>query len=115
MVVNASGPAEPRIFDADFGAAFFEDGYAFSLDGFNDYGWLITELNETYVRRQLHPYGQNDMVPEPVTEEDYTDNKAHTYRGRAMLVLRSGYEKGKCVLSVKAEGFTEAKAEFVCE
>ena len=71
LVVNASGPAEPRIFDADFGAAFFEDGYAFSLDGFNDYGWLITELNETYVRRQLHPYGQNDMVPEPVTEEDY--------------------------------------------
>ena len=71
LVVNASGPAEPRIFDADFGSAFFEDGYAFSLDGFTDYGWLINELNETYVRRQLHPYGQNNMVPEPVTEEDY--------------------------------------------
>ena len=71
LIVNASGPAEPRIFDADFGAAFFEDGYAFSLDGFTDYGWLINELNETYVRRQLHPYGQNEMVPEPVTEEDY--------------------------------------------
>lgn len=71
LVVNALGPAEPRIFDADFGSAFFEDGYAFSLDGFTDYGWLINELNETYVRRQLHPYGQNNMVPEPVTEEDY--------------------------------------------
>lgn len=71
LIVNASGPAEPRIFDADFGSAFFEDGYAFSLEGSTDYGWLINELNETYVRRQLHPYGQNDMVPEPVTEEDY--------------------------------------------
>ena len=71
LIVNASGPAEPRIFDADFGTAFFEDGYAFSLVGFTEYGWLINELNETYVRRQLHPYGQNDMVPEPVTEEDY--------------------------------------------
>jgi hypothetical protein len=71
LIVNASGPAEPRIFDADFGSAFFEDGYAFSLEGFTDYGWLINELNETYVRRQLHPYGQNNMVPEPVTEEDY--------------------------------------------
>ena len=71
LIVNTSGPAEPRIFDADFGTAFFEDGYAFSLVGFTDYGWLINELNETYVRRQLHPYGQNDMVPEPVTEEDY--------------------------------------------
>lgn len=71
LIVNASGPAEPRIFDADYGSAFFEDGYAFSLEGFTEYGWLINELNETYVRRQLHPYGQNDMVPEPVTEEDY--------------------------------------------
>ena len=71
LIVNASGSAEPRIFDADFGSAFFEDGFAFSLEGFTDYGWLINELNETYVRRQLHPYGQNDMVPEPVTEEDY--------------------------------------------
>ena len=71
LIVNASGPAEPRIFDADFGSAFFEDGFAFSLEGFNDYGWLINELNETYVRRQLHPYGMNLMVPEPVSEEDY--------------------------------------------
>ena len=71
LIVNASGPAEPRIFDADYGSAFFEDGFAFSLEGFTDYGWLINELNETYVRRQLHPYGQNNMVPEPVTEEDY--------------------------------------------
>ena len=71
LIVNASGPAEPRIFDADYGSAFFEDGYAFALGGFNDYWWLIHELNETYVRRQLHPYGQNNMVPEPVTEEDY--------------------------------------------
>lgn len=71
LIVNASGPAEPRIYDADFGSAFFEDGFAFSLDGFNDYGWLISELNEAYVRKQLHPYGMNPMVPEPLTEEDY--------------------------------------------
>ena len=71
LIVNASGPAEPRIFDVDYGSAFFEDGFAFSLEGFTDYGWLINELNETYVRRQLHPYGFNEMVPEPLTEEDY--------------------------------------------
>lgn len=71
LIVNASGPAEPRIFDADFGSAFFEDGFAFSLEGFNDYGWLINELNETYVRRQLHPYGMNLMVPEKLEEYDY--------------------------------------------
>jgi hypothetical protein len=71
LIVNAAGPAEPRIFDVDFGSAFFEDGYAFALGDFKDYRWLINELNETYVLRQLHPYGQNNMVPEPVTEEDY--------------------------------------------
>lgn len=71
LVVNAAGPAEPRIFDADFGSAFFEDGFAFSLNGFGDFGWLVNELNSIYVRRQLHPYGMNQMVPEPLTEEDY--------------------------------------------
>ena len=71
LIVNASGPAEPRIFRADFGSAFFEDGYAFSLEGFSQHEWLIDELKESYVRKQLHPYGLNQMVPEPVTEEDY--------------------------------------------
>ena len=72
LIVNASGAPEPRIFGVDMGQAFFEDGYAFSLKGFNRNGWwLIHELNESYVRRQLHQYGLNHMVPEPLTEEDY--------------------------------------------
>ena len=73
LIVNASGAPEPRIFDANYGSAFFEDGYAFSLKGLNnsEYAWLIHELNESYVHRQLHPYGLNRMVPEPLTEEEY--------------------------------------------
>ena len=71
LVVNALGAPEPRIFDADFGSAFFDDGYAFSLKGFQQYGWLINQLNESYVYRQLHPYGLNQMVPEPLAEDDY--------------------------------------------
>ena len=71
LIVNASGPAEPRLFNADIGAAFFEDGFAFALDGFENPQWLADELNQSYVRRQLHPYGQNQMVPEPLTEDDY--------------------------------------------
>ena len=71
LIVNSAGAAEPRIFDADYGTAFFEDGFAFSLAGFTQYGWLLHELNETYVQRQLHPYGLNQMVPEPLTEDDY--------------------------------------------
>ena len=71
LIVNAAGNAEPRIFDADDGSAFFEDGFAFSLEECDDYRWLINELNESYVRKQLHPYGQNEMVPEAVTEDDY--------------------------------------------
>ena len=71
LIVNAAGLPEPRIFMTDYGAAFFEDGFAFSLGEFNDYWWLIHELNETYVRRQLHPYGMNLMVPEKLEEYDY--------------------------------------------
>ena len=30
---------------------------------------LMTQLNEPYVRRQLHPYGMDEMVPEAITED----------------------------------------------
>ncbi len=39
----------------------------------------------------------------PVTEEDYTDDEAVTYRGRAMLIVRSGYEAGMAKLEVSSE------------
>ena len=44
----------------------------------------------------------------PITEEDYTDNEATTFRGRAMLVLRSGYTAGTCSVTVQADGFAPA-------
>ena len=40
----------------------------------------------------------------PITEENYTDNETTSYRGRAVAVLRSGYEKGTVHFYVKAEG-----------
>ena len=49
----------------------------------------------------------------PITEEDYTDAFATTYRGRALAILRSGYEAGRCKLVVKAEGF-ESVEEMFC-
>ncbi|MBP5554409.1 MAG: DUF4982 domain-containing protein [Lachnospiraceae bacterium] len=39
----------------------------------------------------------------PITEEDYTDDEAVTYRGRAMLIVRSGYEAGTCKVEVRSE------------
>lgn len=48
----------------------------------------------------------------PITEEDYTDDKAGTYRGRAMLIVRSGYEKGKCEIRVSADGFEAVTEEL---
>ena len=71
LIVNSAGKAEPRLFNADNGSVFFEDGFAFSLDGFDDPAWIANELKETYVHRQLHPYGNNEMVPESLTEDDY--------------------------------------------
>ena len=40
----------------------------------------------------------------PITDEDYTDNETVTYHGRALAIIRSGYEKGETALSVAAEG-----------
>lgn len=39
----------------------------------------------------------------PITEELYTDSEAKTYRGRATAVIRSGYEPGEMVISVKVK------------
>lgn len=71
LIVNSAGQAEPRIFSVDFGNAFFNDGFAFIPKKNVDLGWLRAELQESYVRNQLHPYGTNEMVPEPLTEDDY--------------------------------------------
>ncbi len=40
----------------------------------------------------------------PVTDEDYTDNKTVSYRGTAMAIIRAGYETGELVLTVSGEG-----------
>lgn len=82
LIVNRSGSAEPRLFNANRGSAFFVDGYAFALNGIYNPFWLVNELQETYVRRQLHPYGVNPMIPDQLTEDDYLNvilYKAHDY------------------------------------
>ena len=78
LITNRKGNIEPRLFDADNGSAFFEDGYAFEFTGPFNAQWLMTELNEPYVLNQLHPYGMDEMVPEPVTEDQILN--LHLYR-----------------------------------
>ncbi|MCR5329868.1 MAG: DUF4982 domain-containing protein [Lachnospiraceae bacterium] len=48
----------------------------------------------------------------PVTQEDYTDGETTTFNGRALAVIRSGYEGGSLTLKVEAEGLTGARANF---
>ncbi len=48
----------------------------------------------------------------PITEEDYTDEEAVTYRGRAMLIVRSGYEAGTCKVEVRSEKLGAACGEI---
>jgi tRNA A-37 threonylcarbamoyl transferase component Bud32 len=71
LITNDKGYLEPRLFDSREGTAFFQDGYVFTINDPEsvDYNWLIHELNEPYVQRQLHPYGIDEMVPEPITED----------------------------------------------
>lgn len=71
LIVNRAGLAEPRLFDASWGNAFFNDGYAFSVVGCDDPTAIAEELKETYVRKQLHPYGLNKMAPAILSEDDY--------------------------------------------
>lgn len=45
----------------------------------------------------------------PVTQEDYTDQKTRTCRGTATAILRAGYEPGQMVLTVSGEDLPEAQ------
>ena len=72
LIVNTKGNLEPRVFYANRGKAFFTGGFAFARKDYPEdikYDWLIQELNEPYVQRQLHPYGLDKMVPEAMTED----------------------------------------------
>ncbi len=52
----------------------------------------------------------------PITEEDYTDQNTVTFRGRALAILRTGYEEGECSLKVEAEEIgTEMEKFFVTQ
>ncbi|MCM1120900.1 MAG: DUF4982 domain-containing protein [bacterium] len=51
----------------------------------------------------------------PITTENYTTGKCTTYQGRAMAVLRSGYEQGSLALKIKAEGLPDARLDIHIE
>lgn len=51
----------------------------------------------------------------PKTEENYTDNITTTYKGMAMAVLRSGYEKGEATLSIESQGFLKKEIKITLE
>lgn len=48
----------------------------------------------------------------PVTDEDYTDDCTVSYRGRAMAIIRSGYESGSVNVKVAAEGMEPVQVEL---
>lgn len=49
----------------------------------------------------------------PVTEENYTDNRTVTFRGHATAIIRSGYKAGNAVLKVSAATLKNNK-DFMC-
>ena len=52
----------------------------------------------------------------PITQENYTTGSFTAWHGRALAVIRSGYEAGEVTLAVKAEGLEAAGISIaVCE
>ena len=64
-----------------------------------------TDINESIY---LAGFGTGN----PITDENYTDNHTVSYRGHALAILRSGYKSGKVILSVTADGMSEASVEL---
>ena len=51
----------------------------------------------------------------PVTDEDYTEGKTVTYRGRAQAVVRAGYDRGNVTVRISAAGMETACVELKAE
>ena len=51
----------------------------------------------------------------PKTEENYTDNITTTYKGMAMAVVRSGYEKGEATLTIESQDFLKKEIKITLE
>ena len=51
----------------------------------------------------------------PVTDEDYTDSKTKSFRGKAAVILRAGYEAGPIILKVTGEGLPEEELVLAAE
>lgn len=49
----------------------------------------------------------------PITDENYTAGSFKTYKGKAMAVVRSGYQAGEVVLTVKAEALETKSVKIV--
>ena len=46
----------------------------------------------------------------PKATENYQSGSFHTFRGRALAILRAGYAGGTVTLTVRAEGLNKAEA-----
>jgi len=51
----------------------------------------------------------------PVTDEDYTDDRTKSFRGRAAAVIRAGYQAGRILLKVSGEGLPKEQLELTAE
>ena len=48
----------------------------------------------------------------PITSDNYTEGEFAAYRGRATAIIRSGYEKGPCKLTISGDGLTPASIDI---
>lgn len=51
----------------------------------------------------------------PVTDENYTAGHFTSYHGKAMAVIRSGYQPGSCTLTVTAKGLDTVECSFTIQ
>ncbi len=51
----------------------------------------------------------------PCTEERFTTGRSKTYYGRALAVIRAGYEPGDIYVTVKAQGIGSKTVKIICK
>lgn len=79
-------------------------------------GLLVPDANITLTAKVSGPATLSGFgSANPMTDEDYTDEATVSYRGRAMAILRSGFEEGTVTLTITAEGMETVQVELPIE
>lgn len=114
IMMTSKAPARLRLTAEKFDLkADGHDLVYVDIDVIDEDGRLVTDAAiELTASIEGNGYLAGFGTGNPITDENYTDDKTITFRGHATAIIRSGYKVGTVVLKLNAEGLEQVQNQF---